>query len=108
MENVLFTFLAAFALGFLSCIVLTHKIQAVQPPQQPVDYQQIMLQQMQAQQLQNALRASQIESTRQEAEMLALTQQRNQVARLNYADIQRLSGYDHGSHAVAYGNNPPN
>ena len=107
MDALFFTLLTGFAIGFLSCIVITHKIQAAQPPQQPVDYQQIMLQQMQAQQLQNALRASQLESTRQEAEMLALTQQRNQVARLNYADIQRLSGYDHGSHAVAYGNNPP-
>ena len=102
MENVLFTFLAAFALGFLSCIVLTHKIQAAQPPQQPVDYQQIMLQQMQAQQLQNALRAAQLESTRQEAELLALTQQRNQVARLNYSDIQRLSAYTGGYSDTAH------
>lgn len=98
MDSLLFTFVAAFALGFLSCIVITYKIQPTQPPQAPVDYQSLMLQQMQAQQLQNALRAAQLESTRQEAELLALTQQRNQVARLNYSDIQRLSGYDQGSH----------
>ena len=98
MENVFFALIAGFAIGFLVCIVVTTKIQPPQQAQQPLDFQQMMLQQMQAQQLQNALRASQLESTRQEAEMLALTQQRNQVARLNYADIQRLAGYDHGSH----------
>lgn len=93
METQLFTFLAGCAIGFLSCIVLTHKLRVDTPPAPPVDYNAMMLQQMQAQQLQNALRASQLEQVRQEAELLALTRERNAVAKLNYSDIQRLAGY---------------
>ncbi len=93
METQLFTFLAGGAIGFLSCIVLTHKLRVDVPLAPPVDYNALMLQQMQAQQLQNALRASQLEQVRQEAELLSLTRERNAVAKLNYSDIQRLAGY---------------
>jgi Na+-translocating ferredoxin:NAD+ oxidoreductase RnfG subunit len=102
MENVFFALIAGFAIGFLVCIVVTTKIQPPQQAQQPLDLHQMMLQQMQAQQLQNSLRAAQLESTRQEAELLALTQQRNQVARLNYSDIQRLSAYTGGYSDTAH------
>lgn len=93
METQLFTFLAGSAIGFLVCIVLTHKIAPPAAPVAPVDYNALMLQQLQAQQMQNALRGAQLEQTRQEAELLALTRERNAVAKLNYSDIQRLSGY---------------
>lgn len=96
METQLFTFLAGAAIGFLTCIVLTHKLRVDTPSAPPVDYQALMLQQMQAQQLQNALRASQLEQVRQEAELLSLTRERNAVAKLNYSDIQRLAGYTGG------------
>lgn len=93
METQLFTFLAGAAIGFLSCIVITHKLRVNEAPPSPVDYNALMLQQMQAQQLQNALRGSQLEQVRQEAELLSLTRERNMVAKLNYSDIQRLAGY---------------
>lgn len=76
MDYVLFTAVTFFILGFVVAILILPRVSAT--PSVPVDMQAMLNNQLQAMQLQNMLRAAQLEHAKQEEEaaILAVNRER--------------------------------